>query len=57
VFETLLVIEVNEHLVPNPKMALSVPKPTAANAPQAVPTPVVSVATTPVLETKLVIAV
>ena len=40
---------------PNPKIALSPPKPAAAKKFLAVPTPVVSVDTTPVFETKLVI--
>ena len=43
--------------MPNPKIALSPPKPAAAKLLLTVPTPVVSVATTPELETKLVIFV
>ena len=40
---------------PNPNIALSPPYPAAAKADLAVPTPEVSVATTPVLDTRLVI--
>jgi energy-converting hydrogenase Eha subunit A len=58
VFETLLVIDVllacAEVVLPYPKIAKSTPYPTAANDCLAVPTPVVSLATTPELETKLV---
>jgi hypothetical protein len=56
VFDTRLVTAVVGP-VPYPNIALSVPYPAAANPYLAVPTPVVSVATTPVFDTRLVIDV
>jgi hypothetical protein len=54
---TLFVIAVTAPVVPYPNIALSLPYPAAARKFLAVPTPVVSVATTPVLFTRLVTAV
>jgi hypothetical protein len=53
----LVIATGKEPVLPNPNIALSVPYTAAASQNLSLPTPVVSVATTPKLDTRLVIEV